>query len=80
MLGECLTLITNAVIAWNTTYIAHALDHITQTENRHIARLSPASHAHINFYGRYDFTATEPPPTGTHRPIRVEHDRNISAI
>ena len=29
--GECLTLITNAVIAWNTSYTANAIDHMTQT-------------------------------------------------
>ena len=81
VIGECLTLITNAVIAWNTTYIAHAIDQISPNiEQRHIARLSPASHTHINFYGRYDFTTPRPPPNGTHRPLRVKHDRNISAI
>ena len=32
------------------------------------------------FYGHYDFTNPEPPPTGTYRPLRVNLDRNISAI
>ena len=78
------TLITNAVIAWNTVYMAHATRHLQQNgtplEDRHIARLSPAGHAHINFYGRYDFTNPQPPPNGTHRPLRVELDRRISSI
>ena len=82
--GECLTLITNAVIVWNTAYIAHAIDQMQRTgthiDDRHITRLSPASHNHINFYGRYDFTNPKPPPTGTHRPLRVELDRPISSI
>lgn len=82
--GECLTLITNAVITWNTTYISHALDHLrragTPIDDRHIARLSPAGHNHINLYGRYDFTNPKPPPTGTYRPLSVETDRTISAI
>ena len=82
--GECLTLITNAVIAWNTTYISHATTHLANNghklPDRHIARLSPASHAHINLYGRYDFTNPNPPPNGAHRPLRVEPDRYISSI
>ena len=82
--SECLTLITNAVIAWNTVYMAHATRHLQQNgtplEDRHIARLSPAGHAHINFYGRYDFTNPQPPPNGTHRPLRVKLDRPISSI
>jgi hypothetical protein len=52
----------------------------TDIDQQHIARLSPAGHNHINFYGRYDFTNPDPPPTRTYRPLRVEHDRNISAI
>lgn len=82
--GECLTLITNAVIAWNTVYVAHAIAQMqqtgTHTDDRHITRLSPASHNHINFYGRYDFTNPKPPPTGTHRPLRIEPHRPISSI
>ena len=69
---------------WNTAYIAHAIDQMQRTgthiDDRHITRLSPASHNHINFYGRYDFTNPKPPPTGTHRPLRVELDRPISSI
>ena len=62
--GESLTLLTNAIIAWNTTYIEAATQHLTATgthiPTQHLSHLSPAIHEHINLYGRYDFTT--PPP------------------
>ena len=77
-------MVSGRVTAWDTIYIANATAHMQHTgttiEDHTIARLSPAGHNHINFYGRYDFTNPEPPPTGTYRPLRVNLDRNISAI
>ena len=82
--GECLTLITNAVIAWNTVYIAHAIDHLNQNgtspEDRHLSRLSPGGHRHINFHGKYDFTNPKPLLNGNLRPLNVEPDRYVSSI
>ena len=73
--GECLTLLTNAIITWNTIYTSAAVQHIQETgtpiKDRHLARLSPAIHQHINFYGKYDFTTPTPPPQGQLRPLRT---------
>ena len=74
--SECLTLLTNAIIAWNTTYTAAAVQHLntpqTPIPDHHLAHLSPATHKHINLYGRYDFTNPTPlPPPGQLRPLRT---------
>ena len=74
--GEALTLLTNAIIAWNTTYIEAATQHLTATgtpiPTQHLTHLSPAIHQHINLYGRYDFTNPTPPPPGQLRPLRTQ--------
>ncbi len=73
--GECITLLTNAIITWNTVYTEAAIQYLTQTgteiPDQHLAHLSPAIHKHINFYGRYDFTNPTPPPPGQLRPLRT---------
>ncbi len=73
--GECLTLLTNAIIAWNTVYITAAIDHLTANghhiSDQHLRRLSPASHEHVNVYGRYDFHNIDPPAEGQLRPLRT---------
>ena len=73
--GEALTLLTNAIIAWNTTYIQAATQHLTtggtHIPTEHLTHLSPAIHEHINLYGRYDFTNPTPPPNGQLRPLRT---------
>ena len=72
--GECITLLTNAIITWNTVYTEAAIQYLTQTgteiPDQHLAHLSPAIHKHINFYGRYDFTNPTPPPPGQLRLLR----------
>lgn len=73
--GECLTLLTNAVICWNTVYTAAAIEHLRSrgqiTDEHHIAHLSPANHEHINFHGRYDFSNPTAPPDGSLRKLRT---------
>jgi TnpA family transposase len=73
--GECLTLLTNAIVCWNTVYTSAAIDHlaanghtITDQQRR---RLSPAVRDHINPYGRYDFNHTTQPTEGQLRPLRT---------
>lgn len=57
--ANCLVLVTNAVVAWNTTYMAHVIAHLRteghQVADADIARLSPARYEHINVYGKYTF-------------------------
>ncbi len=73
--GEYLTLLTNAIITWNTIYTTAALQHLkttgTHPPDHHLTHLSPATHKHINLYGRYDFTNPTPPPHGQLRPLRT---------
>ncbi len=61
--ASCLTLVTNAVIVWNTIYIAAVLDYLRQEgysiNEEDIAHLSPARFDHINPYGKYHFDLTE---------------------
>jgi len=73
--GECLTLLTNAVVCWNTVYMDAAIDHLRaggrEITGEQIRRLSPAGHEHINRYGRYDFHTPNPPRPGHLRPLRT---------
>ena len=57
--ASCLTLVTNAVVVWNTIYLNAALEYIKQqgyviTEEDK-AHLSPARCGHINPYGKFSF-------------------------
>lgn len=57
--SHCLTLVTNAVVAWNTVYMAAAIEQLTgeghQIQDEDITHLSPTRHEHINPYGKYKF-------------------------
>lgn len=75
--AECVTIITNAIIYWNTIYTAQALHHISQTEtvkDLHLARLAATGSNHINMIGRFNFTDPQTPETGTDRPLRTSDD------
>lgn len=69
----CLSIVVNAIIAWNTTYIQDCLDQlhtagalITTSEIEHI---SPLARQHIHLRGHYPFNLAAR-PTG-HRPLRI---------
>jgi hypothetical protein len=73
--AQCLTLITHAVVCWNTVYLEAALTHLTEIGDpipddvaRHIA---PNGHEHINFLGRYEFNVPTASPAGHLRPLRT---------
>jgi len=55
----CLNLVTNAVILWNTVYMAAAIEQLKQEgypiRDGDLAHVWPTRHAHINFYGHYYF-------------------------
>jgi TnpA family transposase len=61
--ASCLNLVTNAVVAWNTVYMAAALDALSvkgyPVQEDDLVRLSPARFEHINPYGRYRFEVEE---------------------
>lgn len=57
--ASCLNLVTNAVVAWNTVYVAAAIEQLKAEgypfSETDIAHLSPARYEHINPYGKYEF-------------------------
>jgi TnpA family transposase len=57
--AQCLNLLTNAVVVWNTLYMERVLDELAQESGRieeaDIALLSPARSVHLNPYGKFYF-------------------------
>ena len=70
----CLNLVTNAVVTWNTVYMAAVIDRLRAEGKRvneeDIARLSPARYEHINPYGKYRFVVEEGLSRSRLRPLR----------
>ena len=58
---------------WNTRYMGAALGDLRreglQVADDDVKRLSPLSHEHVNFLGRYQFSMPELPPNQL-RPLR----------
>ena len=76
--ASCLTLLTNAVVAWNTIYITAALDQL-KTEgytplDEDLSHLSPARYEHINPYGKYHFDVEAGLSRTQLRPLREPRD------
>ena len=71
--ARCLNLVTNAVVVWNTRYIAAAADALREggheVRDADLAHLSPTRFEHVNRYGRYRFDVDGVPQTGL-RPLR----------
>ena len=59
----CLNLVTNAVVTWNTVYMAAVIERLRpegKTVNeKDVARLSPARYEHINPNGKHRFEVEE---------------------
>ncbi len=72
--ASCLTLVTNAVVIWNTVYLQAALDYIEKQgyevteEDR--ARFSPARYGHINPHGKIIFNIEKTQALKGLRPLR----------
>ena len=75
----CLNLVTNAVVTWNTVYMAAVIEQLRAegktVNDEDIARLSPARYEHINPYGKYRFEVEEGLSRTRLRPLRppAEH-------
>lgn len=71
--ASCLNLVTNAIIIWNTVYIAEVLRRLRaeghQVNDDAIAHLSPAMYAHVNKHGKYRFDVDRL-QAGQLRPLR----------
>jgi len=70
----CLTVVTNAVVLFNTVYLQDALDALraegTPVGDEHAAHLSPALSDHINIYGSLTFDVERELARTGHRPLR----------
>jgi TnpA family transposase len=72
--ASCLTLVTNAVVTWNTVYMAAAIEQLRAegcaVADADLIHLSPARYEHINRYGRYQFNVEEILSRQALRPLR----------
>jgi len=55
--------VTNAVIVWNTVYMAAVIEQLKQegtpVQDSDLAHVWPTRYAHINMYGKYHFNVEE---------------------
>ena len=72
--SACLTLVTNAVVAWNTVYMQESFEQLklemTEIDDALLVHLSPARFEHINPYGRYEFDVAKTFSRQSLRPLR----------
>ncbi len=72
--ANCLTLVTNAVVTWNTIYMAAALEQLVSSGepviDEDLVHLSPTLHEHINPYGKYRFDVDDGLSRSGLRPLR----------
>lgn len=72
--ASCLNLVTNAVVAWNTVYMAAAINQLKAenypVDETDITHLSPARYEHINPYGKYQFDLAKNLHREQLRPLR----------
>jgi TnpA family transposase len=71
----CLSLMTNAIVVWNTLYMQAAVRQIEKAEGEAVSEellrhLSPARFEHINRYGRYRFDVERESAWTALRPLR----------
>jgi TnpA family transposase len=72
--ASCLTLVTNAVVTWNTLYMMEDCSALRARgeliAEDDLVHLSPALFAHINPYGKYRFEIPEEDTPTRRRPLR----------
>jgi TnpA family transposase len=73
--ASCLNLLTNAVVAWNTVYMAAVLEQLRSegypVRDEDLGHLSPARYEHINPYGKFRFSMDEVLSLNKLRPLRT---------
>lgn len=72
--ANCLNLVTNAIVLWNTIYLQAAVEQLklegVEIKDEDLNYISPARFAHINPYGRYYFNIEENLNRKGLRPLR----------
>jgi len=70
----CLNLAANAIIAWNTVYMAEALDALRSdgfaVDDDDLAHVPPTLWSHVNIYGKYEFDVAAGARRSGLRPLR----------
>ena len=73
--ASCLNLVTNAVIVWNTVYMAAAVAQLKRegypVNESDLAHIWPSRYEHIHVYGRYHFNIEEARRWQGLRPLRL---------
>jgi TnpA family transposase len=73
--AACLTLLTNAVVTWNTVYLQKGIDYLTHQEqaipDADVGYLSPARFAHLNPYGKFHFPSPRRDHSLGFRPLNI---------
>src|SRR5215510_7248817 len=73
--ASCLNLVTNAVIVWNTVYMAAVVEQLKQegypVQDSDLTHIWPTRYAHINVYGKYHFNVDEARRRQGLRPLRL---------
>ena len=77
--ASCLTLVTNAVVAWNTVYVGAVLAQLRgeghAITDETLGHLSPALYGHVNPYGKYQFDLAAAAQRQGLRPLRRPEDQ-----
>ena len=72
--ASALTLVTNAIIVWNTRYMQVVIDQLKaegySINDDDLAHISPCRFDHINKHGRYTFNVEKEWKRQTLRPLR----------
>jgi TnpA family transposase len=72
--ASCLNLVTNAIVLWNTVYMAEAVEQLKRegypVNESDLAHVWPTRYEHINVYGRYHFNLEEARRRKGLRPLR----------
>ena len=72
--ASCLNLVTNAVILWNTVYMAEVVAQLRRegcpVHDSDLARVWPTRYGHLNVYGRFHFNVEEAQRRKGLRPLR----------
>jgi TnpA family transposase len=78
--ANCLNLVTNAIVVWNTVYLHAAVEQLksegVEIKDEDLSHISPARFAHINPYGRYYFNIEENLNRKELRPLRRKEDKH----
>jgi len=81
----CLTVLTNAIVAWTTEYLGLAADQLQadsrQIDNQVLALISPAHNENIDFYGTFSFEVDQELAQlpGGYRPLRQPRQEDLNA-